>query len=250
MKTGLVLSGGGARGVSHIGVLKALDEFGVKLDHISGTSSGAIIGSLYAQGYKPDEIFDIVLATKLYKSMRPAWSWTGLLTLEGLYEVLLKFLPENTFESLKIPVTINATDIIQGKAVYFTEGELVPRILASCCVPAVFKPMALDGSFFVDGGLTDNLPVKPIRGKCDKIIGSHCNYITSAFNLRNLRSVIERSLLIAINGNTTISKSQCDILIEAPDIGRFSGFDLKKAKVLFETGYTFVKTNFVQNDFE
>jgi NTE family protein len=250
MKVGLVLSGGGARGISHIGVIKALTEMGINISQISGTSAGAIVGTLYSYGFTPDEILEHVVATSLFRAMRPAWTWTGLLSLEGLGTAITKLLPENNFDCLKIPMTIAATDIRQGKSVYFTEGELVPALLASCCVPAVFNPVEFNGGVYVDGGLMDNLPAKPIRGKCDLLIGSHCNYISNAFDIRNIRSVIERSLLIAINGNTTISKSMCDILIEPPDVGNYSGFDLKRAKNLFETGYRFVKENFTYEDFE
>jgi NTE family protein len=250
MKIGLVLSGGGARGISHIGVLKALDEFGVPFSQISGTSAGSIIGSLYSYGYSPDEILQNILATKLFRAMRPAWTWKGLLSLEGLHSSLLKLLPENHFSSLKIPMTIASTDIKKGKAKYFSEGELIPAILASCCVPAVFNPIEFNGGMYVDGGLIDNLPAKPIREKCDFLIGSHCNYISSEFDVQNIRSVVERSLLIAINGNTANSKSMCDILIEPPGVGGYSGFDLKKAEVLFDTGYQFVKDNFTREDFQ
>ena len=250
MKTGLVLSGGGARGISHIGVIKALEELGVTIDCVAGTSAGSIVGSFYAYGYKPDEILEIILTTHLFRSMRPAWTWTGLLTLDGLKDILLKYLPENNFNALKIPMVIAATEIKKGKAEYFKEGELVPAILSSCCVPAVFNPVHFNGSVYVDGGIIDNLPAGTIRDKCDLLIGSHCNYISSEFDIKNFRSVIERSLLIAINGNTTLSKGQCDILIEPPDVGSYSGFDLGKAQQLFETGYKFVKDNFAREDFE
>lgn len=250
MEVGLVLSGGGARGISHIGVIKALTEFGIKITHVSGTSAGAIVGTLFAYGYTPDEILRHVMATKLFRAMRPAWRWTGLLTIEGLRNALLEVVPENDFASLKIPMAIAATEIVKGKPEYFTEGELIPALLASCCVPAVFNPIQHRGGLYVDGGLMDNLPVKPIRDKCDFIIGSHCNYISSEFDLKNIRSVIERSLLIAINGNTTVSKALCDMLIEPPGVGGYSGFDLGKAQLLFETGYNFVKENFVLEDFE
>jgi NTE family protein len=249
MKAGLVLSGGGARGISHIGVIKALEEIGIKFNCISGTSSGAIVGALYSAGYTPDQIIDIILSTKIFRSMRPAWSWTGLLTIDVLKDTLLKHLPENNFSALKIPLTVATTDIKRGKSVYFSEGELIPAILASCCVPAVFNPVQLDGGVYVDGGLMDNLPAKVIRDRCDLLIGSHCNYISNDFDLKNIRSVIERSLLIAINGNTTVSKSYCDILIEPPGVGGYSGLDLRKAKELFETGYRFVKENFEYEDF-
>jgi NTE family protein len=250
MKIGLVLSGGGARGISHIGVLKGLDELGVKVQVMAGTSAGSIVGSLYAYGFTPDQIISEVLATKLFRSMRPAWTWTGLLSLEALASTIAKLIPENNFNALKIPMTIAATEIRKGRPEYFREGDLIPAILASCCIPAVFNPIQINGCSYVDGGLMDNLPAKSIRDQCDLLIGSHCNYINTEFDLKNFRSVIERSLLIAINGNTMISKSLCDVLIEPPDVGSFSGMDIGRAKDLFEAGYKFVIENFSREDFD
>lgn len=250
MKVGLVLSGGGARGISHIGVLKALEEFGVQVNCMAGTSAGSIVGSLYGYGYSPDEIMDIILHTRFFKTMRPAWALTGLLSLEGLREILVTHMPENTFSALKIPMTIAATDMRKGKAAYFSSGELASAILASCCVPAVFNPISFNENLYVDGGIVDNLPAKSIREQCDVLIGSHCNYINDEFDVKNFRSVIERSLLVAINGNTTISKGLCDVLIEPPAVGKVSGFEVGKAKELFEIGYTFTRENFKPEDFK
>lgn len=249
MKIGLVLSGGGSRGISHLGVIKALEEFNVKIDFISGTSAGSITGCLYSYGYKPDEIVKMISTTKFAKSLKLAWTWTGLLSLEGLKELFIKFIPENSFESLKIPVTIAATEIKKGKIEYFTRGELIPAILASSCVPAVFNPVQYNGGIYVDGGVLDNLPVKAIYDKCEFIIGSHCNFIRSDVDLKNFRSVIERSLLMAISGNTTVSKTLCNILIEPPELGKFSGFDLSKAQEIFDIGYNYTKENFTPDQF-
>ncbi|HEY3403323.1 MAG TPA: patatin-like phospholipase family protein [Ohtaekwangia sp.] len=250
MKVGLVLSGGGARGASHVGVLKALDELGIKVSCMAGTSAGSIVGSLYGYGYTPDEIIDIILHTSFFKTLRPAWALTGLLSLEGLRDVLIAHMPENNFESLKIPVTVAATDIRKGKAEYFSSGELASAILSSCCVPAVFNPIQFNGSIYVDGGITDNLPAGTIRNNCDFLIASHCNYINEDFDVKNFRTVIERSLLMAINGNTALSKSMCDILIEPPAVGRVSGFEIGKAKDLFEIGYNYTMQNFTVEDFK
>jgi len=249
MKIGLVLSGGGARGISHIGVIKALEEFGVSVSCIAGTSAGSIVGSLYAYGLKPDAILDLVISTSLFKAMRPAWTWTGLLNADGLRDTLLQHIPENNFAALKLPMTIAATDIVKGKAAYFNTGELIPAILASCCVPAVFNPIHFNEGTYVDGGLVDNLPAAAIRQQCDFLIGSHCNYISDSFDVKSFRSVIERSLLIAINGNTVASKALCDVVIEPPATGNYGGFEIKKAKDLFQAGYDFVHQNFKQDDF-
>ena len=249
MKIGLVLSGGGVRGVCHLGVIKALQEFGVKIDFISGTSAGSVVGCLYSYGYPPDEILRIIQATSFFKSLKFAWNWTGLLSFDGLRDVLLKYMPENTFEHLKIPVTLALTEIKKGKIEYISQGELVTPIQASCSVPAVFKPVQYRGGIYVDGGILDNLPVKAIHDKCDFIVGSHCNFITSEFDIKSFRNVIERSLLMAINGNTMISKSLCNVLIEPPAVGLFSGFDLAKAPEIFDIGYQYTKRNFTPDQF-
>jgi NTE family protein len=249
MNIGLVLSGGGARGIAHVGVIKALEEFGLTFSNISGSSIGSVIGSLYSYGYKPQEIIQIISSTSFIRSIRPAWKLTGLFSMQILSEALLKQIPENNFSALKIPMTVTATDLRKGKAVYFTEGELLPAVMSSCCVPAVFNPIEYNACLYVDGGIVDNLPAASIKSKCDFLVGSHCNHISSDFDVKNFRSVIERCLLIAINGNTTISKGLCDVLIEPTEVGKVSALDISKAKELYEIGYKFTIENFKPEDF-
>ena len=250
MKTGLALSGGGARGVAHAGVLKALEELGVEITCLSGTSAGSIVGALYAYGYKPDEIYNIVKDVSIFRSVRPAWTWTGLLTMDGLKELLIKSMPENDFKALKIPLTIAATDIRKGEVHYFTEGELIPAIVSSCSIPAVFNPSNYNGGLFVDGGICDNLPSKVIRNECSFLIGSHCNPISNSFDAKSLKVVIERSLLMAIYGNTRQSKTFCDLVIEPNKLDKFSSFEIAKAKEIFDIGYEHTIKNFKTEDFK
>lgn len=250
MKVGLALSGGGARGFAHLGVIKALEEFGLTFAEVSGTSAGSIAGAFYCHGYKPDETVEIVSSAGFLRSVRPAWSWTGLLNMEGFRMVLQKYLPENSFESLKIPLTIAATDILSGRVTYFDSGELIPRIIASSSIPALFNPVVLDGHVYVDGGIIDNLPVRPLVGKCEFIIGSHCNPVEQRIDFKNVKEVMERSLLIAINVNSGISKTHCNIVIEPKDLGKFTTFDLAKGKEIFDIGYNHVRSNFKQLDFQ
>src|SRR6478735_4852598 len=202
MKLGIALSGGGARGIAHIGVLQALDEMGVKFSVASGTSAGSIVAALYAYGYKPAEIFEIAGHLSIFKSVRPAWTWAGLFKMDGLTALLKKHIPENNFSALKMPLTVATTDIRKGVVHYFTKGELIPAIVASCSIPAFFHPVVHNGGLYVDGGLTDNLPVLPIRDQCDFVVGSHCNHINPDFDARSLKVMIERSLLMAISANT------------------------------------------------
>lgn len=249
MKIGIALSGGGARGIAHVGVLQALEEMGVKISVISGTSAGSIVASLYAYGLSPFQILGEIRQMSLLKSVRPAWSWTGLLTMDGLKTLILKNIPENKFEALKIPLTVAATDIRKGVVNYFSSGELASAVVASCSIPAVFNPTPINGSLYVDGGLLDNLPARCIRNQCDFLIGSHCNEISTEFDPKNLKKVIERSLLIAVYANTQQSKGICDISISPPDMDRFTVFEIEKAQEIFKAGYQFTKNNFKPEQF-
>jgi NTE family protein len=250
-RIGIALSGGGARGFAHLGVLKALEELGVKISEISGTSAGAIAGAFYCYGHKPDQILEIITSTGFIKSVRPAWSWIGLLSMDGFKEVMHKHLPENSFESLKIPLTVAATEIRLGKIAYFNSGELISRVIASSTIPALFNPMILsDSHVYVDGGIMDNLPVRPLVGKCDFIIGSHSNPVEQRFDIKNVKEVTERSLLIAINVNSSFSKAQCNLVIEPPELGKFTTLDLSRGKEIFEIGYHYTKENYKKIDFQ
>lgn len=249
MKIGLVLSGGGARGIVHIGVLKALEEMNIKFSVISGTSAGSIVGALYAYGYTPDQIIEMIKSVSIFKSVRPAWTGAGLLTMDGLVDVLRQYIPENDFKSLKFPLTIAATDIRAGRIHYFTEGELIPAIVSSSSIPGVFKPVSFNGSTYVDGGLLDNLPVKPIKDKCDFIVGLHCNHFSTAFDAKSMKMIIERSLLLAINANTEISRSMCDVFIEPVHMDRFTSYAIGSAQEIFDAGYQFTKANFMPHHF-
>jgi NTE family protein len=250
MKIGIALSGGGARGIAHIGALKALEEMEVEISVISGTSAGSIVASLYAYGLKPEQIFERVRQLSLFKSVRPAWTWAGLLTMDGLKELILKNIPENDFAALRIPLTIAATDIRKGEAQYFSSGELAPAVVASCSIPAVFNPVNFNSELLVDGGLLDNLPARSIRNQCDLLIGSHCNEISRDFDPKNLKVVIERSLLIAISANTQQSLNLRDLAIRPPNMDRFTVFDIAKAQEIYDYAYRFTKDNFKAEQFK
>ena len=239
---GLVLSGGGARGAAHIGVVQALEELGVKATRISGTSAGSIVGALYAAGYSPQDMLKIVSQVTIFNSVRPSLAPGGLLTMDGFQELLRKYLPAD-FSELKRPLTVAAVELKLGQVTYFDSGELIPAIVASCSIPGVFSPMIHRGAPYVDGGILDNLPAYPLHRKCDVLIGSHCNRVTPWFDVTNMKVVIERSLLMAVGANTLQSKEMCDVVIEPSGLDKYSAFDIGKAKEIFDLGYKFTREN-------
>ena len=170
-KTGIVLSGGGARGFAHLGVLLALNEAGIFPDIISGTSAGALIGVLYADGYTPGEIMKLLDANTSFHYIRPTVPKEGLLQISGIIKILRDNLRAKTFEELKLPLIVAATNLNYGRIEYFSAGELLQPVIASASIPVLFKPVLINGCLFVDGGVLDNLPIKPVEEVCEfKII--------------------------------------------------------------------------------
>lgn len=238
MKIGLVLSGGGARGIMHLGVIKALQEKGIHPDYIAGTSAGAIAGALIAHGYTPDDVLGILLKTNFLKYIRPSFNGPGLLRMHKAEELYRELLPHNSFEKLQIPLFVAATDIEAGEIVYFDSGELIYPLMASSCLPGIFEPIRYKKRLFVDGAVLNNLPIEPLLDKkVDIIIGANCNPSSQDKPLTSTRNVVERSLILAVRNKTQERLRQCHLVIEPKDVGRFDIFDVRKAREIFTIGY-------------
>lgn len=247
MKIGLALSGGGVRGIAHLGIIKALEERGFSFAHVSGASAGSIIGAFYCNGYKPEEILKILEKTSLYKIVRPAISWRGLLKLDKVINEFKSYFEKDSFESLKIPLHISATDITHGTIKYFYEGSLMKAMLASSSVPIVFDPVKIDDTYYIDGGILNNLPVEPVKETCDMVIGIHTNSAGIHVGPINMKMLMERSLLLAIKCNVDMRKGMCDLFIEPEGLGKYGVFDIKKAREIFELGYRFANKMLVED---
>ncbi|HEY0771670.1 MAG TPA: patatin-like phospholipase family protein [Sphingobacteriaceae bacterium] len=242
MNIGVVLSGGGVRGIAHLGVLKALSEAGVHFCRITGTSAGAIVGSLFAEGHDPYDIFREFLKLKLLSFMRPGWSG-GLLSIENTTALFHKYIPHNSFEGLKIPLTITAVNFSTGKLTYFSHGKLIPVIQASSAIPGVFRPVIINGDMYVDGGVLNNFPLEPLRNSCDFIIGSSCNHVPVVRRINSFRGMLQRAALLAINADMEEKRKFCDVLIEPESMGATSIFEVGRAEEIYWLAYeTTLKT--------
>lgn len=237
-RIGIALSGGGVRGIAHLGVLKALNEAGIFPSKVSGSSAGAIVGAMYCQGYTPDEVFKIILETNYFKLMRPAISWKGLLKMESLAQAFKQYLPHDDFSKLSIPLAIAATDIGKGETVYFEKGALIQPILASCSIPGMFEPILHESRYLVDGGVLNNMPVEPLQGDCEVIFGANCNHLPAVSKVSNVKNLIERAVMMNMNFNVYTRRAACTYFIEPAGLGKFGVFDIKKAPDLFQAGYT------------
>jgi NTE family protein len=235
--TGLVLSGGGARGFAHLGVIQALNEAGIFPDVISGTSAGALIGVLYADGYTPNEILHLLNGGSRLDFMRPAMPREGLLQINAILKILKSSLRAKEFKELKIPLFVTATDLNNGKAVYFSEGDLFCPVIASASIPVLFQPVKINDISYVDGGVLDNLPVRPIENKCRTLIGSFVNPVGYMEKVNGLINIAERTFMLSISKEIFEKAKKFNLFIAPPELRNFKILDPEKSNELFEIGY-------------
>ncbi len=159
-RVGLILSGGGARGFAHIGVLRVLEHTDTNIDVIAGTSMGAILGALYANGYNAEEIYKLSQAIS-WRDVLDFSMQYGLIKGEKLHQLLAAHLPAD-FKDLQKPLAVATTDIESGEEVFITEGDLISALRASSCYPGMFEPLQFRGRTLADGGIVNNLPVEAV----------------------------------------------------------------------------------------
>jgi len=279
-KVGLVLSGGAARGLAHIGVLKALEEQGIKIDAIAGTSMGAVVGGLYASGYKIDELEKLALSIDWQQALSDAppredvpfrrkqddrdflvkqklsFRDDGSLGLPlGVIQgqnlaLLLESLLAHTsdtrdFDKLPIPFRAVATDIANGEKVVFRKGHLPQVIRASMSIPAVFAPVELDGRLLVDGGMTDNIPLDVARemGVDVAIVVDIGTPLRNRKQLTTVVDVLNQSITLMTRRNSEEQLAALhpdDVLIQPP-LASFGATDFGRAEEMIDAGYRAAK---------
>jgi NTE family protein len=240
-KLGLVLSGGGVKGFAHIGVLKAMEEMNIVPDVISGTSSGAIVGAFYADGYTPDEILNIFTQKKLFKYFELSKPNFGLMKVTGLINTIKDNLKAQTFEQLPTPLYVCAVDLNNGNVVYFSSGSLLKPLIASSTIPILIQPVKINDCLFVDGGLLNNLPIEPIYYDCERFIGVHINPIGYMDEFNGLIKMAERCMHLSISTNAYNKVELFDLFIEPRELINYGTFEFSKARDVFDIGYRAAK---------
>ncbi len=239
---GIALSGGGARGIAHIGVFKALEEYGIVPNVVAGTSMGAIVGVMYAAGFSAEKMTDLLHQEKIYNWFKVEWFKPGLLSLEGVKDILIKNIGHNEFEKLKRPFSVAVSNLNSGKGEIVKKGDqLMDWVTASAAVPIVFTPVDINGSSYVDGGLFHNLPTEALVGECDFIIGSNVNPVSRTGKVESAKQVGERVFNLSIAQNVWQSRTYCHFYIEPRNIVEFSSWDYLKVDELIEVGYGVAK---------
>ena len=234
---GLALSGGGARGFAHLGVLKALNEYGIYPGIIAGVSAGSVIGVLYSAGVSIDGILKMFEQCKASDLMDLTLPRDGFFKMDKFKQIVDEHLPIKNLEDLPIPTYVCATDLNNGKPKIFKEGNIVERISASCSIPIVFKPVNIDGINYIDGGVLRNLPSWAIRSKCNLLIGANCSPASNYEYKGNIIDIAQRSFDLMSKNNTLIDMKMCDILISTKSIAQHKTFNLENLKEICEGGY-------------
>lgn len=243
---GLALGGGGARGVAHVGFIKALEENGIKPNYISGTSMGAVVGGCYAKGMHIDEIRDIVLKIKAMDivDISPASiTQLSLLKSKKVQRLFLQYIGDTTFDDLEVPFVCTAVDVYSGKLVNLNKGSVALAVQASSCIPSVFRPVKLDDQLLVDGGVLCRLPVEQVRNMgSDVVIGIDVLKNTSqpVESVPNIISMLLRIYDIMDNNASHLARkrkrNKCELLLE-PEMKGMNSMAVKDLDRAYQEGY-------------
>ena len=273
-KIGLSLSGGGAKGFAHIGVLKVLDSLGVKVDYISGTSMGAIVGGLYASGYTGKEIEKVVMETDFYTiianeknrkettffdksvdkyilnipvkdgkfNVLPKAISTGQKNIYLLKELFKNVSTINDFSKLPIPFMCIATNLESGKIEIFEQGDLVSSIMASSAFPSLMDPVKINDSLYIDGAMTINYPSKPLKDKgIDIVIGVDLSQgLANRDNLQSAIDILNQVIDFGIQKETKNQYQYTDVNIH-PDLTGMTATSYDAKRAILDSGYVEAK---------
>lgn len=238
-RLGVALSGGGAKGFAHVGALRALEEAGLRPDVIAGVSAGAVVAVLYSAGLSDREMLRMFQKAK-FRDFCEIKFRGGLFKIDKFKSHLRKAIPGfRNIEDLPIPTYIGATDLDNGTAVEFHEGDIFERVAASCSVPILFNPTVIDGTRYVDGGVMHNVPTWILRDKCRCLIAVNCSPLPDNRPGRN--SILEvglRTYHLMLKGNVKDDMALCDIAVEIPEMAGYRTFDLKEINNVYLRGYT------------
>ena len=240
---GLALGGGAAWGISHVGVLKALEENHISISCICGTSIGSLIGGLYAAGISTERLFDLVTHAKWKKLSHLSLPLNGFLSNEPMEELIENIIGDRTFHSLNIPFAAVATDLVSGEEVILDKGKFSTAIRASCAIPGIFQPVHYNGRTLVDGGVVNNVPVSVAKKMgADMVIGVNVSPLLNHWMPKNSLQIILKSYLIMQNKVARREASEADVLI-AVDTNGYSPIDLTSSRDLYHRGYLAGLTN-------
>lgn len=246
---GLILSGGGTKGIAHAGVLKFFDEIGLKPTHIAGTSSGAIVSSLYAWGKKPEEILEFFKSIYFFHWKHFTFRKAGFIDSDAFRDYFYSVFKDATLGDIPFKMQLTATDLVSGKLKIFgKETKIADAVLASSAFPGVISPYEINGKLYSDGGIINHFPSDILQGRCEKLIGIYVSPIQKigAGDLKTIRSVTTRAYDLLSANNNMQKLTLCDWVISPDELAQYSTFETNKLKMdeIFRIGYESAKKSY------
>jgi NTE family protein len=238
LKIGVALSGGTAKSVAHVGVLKALVEEGIPIDCIAGTSGGSIVGALYASGMPVSTLENTATTMSWRRLVSIKLTRLGFVSSVAIEQFVKDMIGDISFDELNIPMTVVAANLVTGEKREFNEGSVPLAVRASCSIPQIYLPVEIDGQYYVDGGLSEYLPVETLQNMgCDFCIASHLGPHNPQYRRPHhiLHLVMQITGLMA-RKNYVKSIEKADVLIH-PNLDSYSSFDFNHSANIIELGY-------------
>lgn len=236
-KFGLALGGGAVLGAAHIGVLRALKEHDIEIGWITGTSIGALVASLYVFDKDFDKVSEIAIDLNWKKIGKISLSRYGLFSNKKIKRFLDEAIGEVTFEQAGIPLAFVATNILNGEKVVLDKGDIAEAVMASTCIPGIFKPVKHNGMLLVDGGIVENVPVPTLRDMgAGRIIAVDLNAKYTYKKPENILQLLANSFHYTLMHAAKAQSDDADILIQ-PDLSDFNRIDTHQTPGLIEKGY-------------
>jgi NTE family protein len=240
---GLCLSGGGALGFAHIGVLKALEDNKIYPQCLSGSSMGAIVATLYAAGYSPEDMMKFIKDDRLYRitkliTFKTAFRKSGWSDHSTIRSLIKELIPHNSFEKLSKSLYICVSNLNTAKwEIKHTEKNLDLWVSASASIPGVFEALKLGDCFYVDGGLFNNLPAQPLKDECENIIGVDVLPLLKPKKFKKPVDTMVYSIRAVQAANSSAGRSLCRHIIEPGLVKRFNEFRFDAYEKIYNQGY-------------
>ncbi|WP_024955874.1 patatin-like phospholipase family protein [Sulfurospirillum arcachonense] len=236
MKISLVLSGGAARGAFHLGVLQAIDELGVEIDVISGSSIGAIIATSYAAGISPKRQLEIFKSKEFKKAFKFNYFKKGLFQVDAQKSIIQKLVPIKNIEDTSIKLYVSAIDLISGDIIYFEKGPANILCVASSAVVPLFRPIDYKNYKLADGGIMDNFPITPIIKYTNPIIGVDLHPLEKGCK-NSMMAIMKRILFLMWRASVQKQIGFCDLYISNKKLSQYGLYSFKKLDEIFDLGY-------------
>ena len=236
---GLALSGGATKAVAHVGVLKALIESGIVIDSLAGTSGGSIVAALYATGRPIADIEQLALSLSWKQMAQVKLSRLGFLSSDKIERYLVSIMGDVRFEELQVPLAIVATNLVTGRAQVFRQGRVALACRASCSIPQVYKPVEIDGEYFVDGGVVEELPLATLRMQFAPAIAVGVNLVAEGGVFNRPRHVFHlawRLGVIVSRHSARAMEHLADVMVR-PRLEQYSGVHFRAIPEMMQEGY-------------